>query len=102
MDATQVLRLGWLIEAVFQTKADLHFNARHVFEAKEQAFGVNITPCNDLVVMSPVIAREDLPRRYSFPKCAVITRGQPVFHVLNVFKNRHGPSLTDHAPSAQI
>ena len=102
MRAAQILGVGRLIDAMCEAKTDLQLDPRHGLEAAQHLLFRYAAFGKDAVKMRPVCASPDVPRLYSSPKVRVIKGCQPLFHVLNVFKNNHSRIVPDHVSRAQI
>ncbi len=100
--ATQVLRVYRFIDAICQAEADLQLHPRHGLKAAQDFLFGDAAFGKDLIEMRPVCARADVPQLYSIPEAFVIKGCEPFFYVLNVFKNNHIRSVSDHALTTQI
>ena len=72
MRAAQILRIGRLMNAIFEPKARSQLHAGHFLEAKEQRVRVYFALSNHLIEMRLFVFREDRPRRYRSPKARVV------------------------------
>lgn len=99
MAAAQILRVRWLVGAVAQIIAHLQFYAGHVLKAEQHLLRANVSLCQDLLEMRPLVTREHRPGCYCIPKGVERERCEPLLNILNVFKNDHEDSVPKSDPS---
>lgn len=102
MGPAQILGVRCCVAPILQAKADLKLHARHRLQARQHKVRADRTVRDHVVVMRPLIARKDRPMCYGVPEPFIITRSQPVLHILNVFKHSHEGILPNLRCRSQI
>lgn len=97
----QVFGHGRLVDAVLQIEGLPQFHHRHVLKPAQNEISGNLSARNQPVAVIAILQTQAI-RRNRVPKRNVLQRHQPLFNILNIFKNSHGKSVPDRRFAMQI
>ena len=89
MRGLKILRINRRVDPVLKAKPLGHRHPRQDLEALKDRRLRNLAVGDQNIAMRPICVCEDPVRRHRLPETEIIERLQPVFHILNVFKNDH-------------
>jgi hypothetical protein len=94
MKRGHVLGCDWSVDAVFQIEGCPQFHGGQSFEPAQDQGSINLSARNQPIAMIAILQAQIIGRN-RVPKFEVIQIFQPLFNILNIFKNNHANSVPD-------
>ena len=102
MRGRQILPIDGLVDPVLEPEALSQRQASHRLETDEHRVLAHLAMSDLPIAVLPVGVGEHLVGLSRLPEVDVIERRQPLFHVLDVFKDHHISILSNQGRSQQL